>query len=226
MNIKRHNIAEHGFEIHKNFIDLSIIDGIKQEVAASTQQYPRHGIRHANKKFASIEKLIQSKTLLNKAQNILGSKASLVRVIFFDKTPDSNWQVFWHQDKTISLSQKTNISGWGPWSIKEGVHHVQPTVDVLNHMVTFRLHLDDTDSLNGCLKVIPKSHQLGILNQQHVIDITKQQQPYLCEVQTGDLVVMRPHILHASDKSKTAKHRRVVHIEYSNYPLPNGLTWV
>ncbi len=92
-------------------------------------------------------------------------------------------------------------------------------------MITFRLHLDDSDKNNGCLKVITKSHNLGILTQKRINEITKKQKPYLCEVQAGDLVMMKPHILHSSSKSVNPKHRRVVHIEYSNYELPENLTW-
>ena len=37
-------------------------------------------------------------------------------------------------------------------------------------MITFRVHLDDADKNNGCLKVIPESHKLGILSH---IEITQ-----------------------------------------------------
>ena len=41
-----------------------------------------------------------------------------------------------------------------------------------------------------------------------------------------DVVLMRPHILHASSKCVSPKHRRIVHIEYSNYQLSYGLEWM
>lgn len=44
---------------------------------------------------------------------MLGSQPEIVRVIFFDKTPDKNWLVTWHQDKTILVNSKSDIAGWG-----------------------------------------------------------------------------------------------------------------
>ena len=224
MEIKFH-IDEHGIEIKRNYISSSTIDAIKYEVNATNEEYPKHGIRGADKKFSSINQLAQSNEFIELASSILGSKPHIVRVIFFDKTPDKNWLVTWHQDKTIALNKKEDITGWGPWSIKDNTHHVQPSLEVLNKMVTFRLHLDDANENNGCLKVILKSHELGILTQEQLTEVINTHEPYLCKAKEGDLVIMKPHILHSSSKSLNPGHRRVVHVEYSNYQLPAELKW-
>ena len=91
--------------------------------------------------------------------------------------------------------------------------------------MAFRLHLDSADTSNGCLNVIPKSHHLGILSQVELTEVINKQRPYECEVEAGDLVLMKPHTLHASSKSIKPSHRRVIHIEYSNYELPSNLQW-
>ncbi|NQZ90690.1 MAG: hypothetical protein HRT54_24290, partial [Colwellia sp.] len=46
-----------------------------------------------------------------------------------------------------------------------------------------------------------------------------------CEANVGDLLIMRPLILHASSKAKFPKHRRVIHMEFSSYDLPNDVYW-
>lgn len=217
------NFQEHGVEIRTNQISNDSIAIIKNEIEQSKNISFKHGIRNANKKFKS---LAESSKFLQLAAELLGSHAKLVRVIYFDKTSDKNWLVTWHQDKTISLNKKMELPGWEPWSIKDSVRHVQPPVDILNKMITFRLHLDDSGKYNGCLKVIPKSHKLGKSTQQEVLEVVASNQAYYCEVVSGDLVIMRPHILHASDKSSSSEHRRVVHIEYSNYSLPEQLKWL
>lgn len=219
------DIHQHGIEIKRHFIAASTIDEIKNEVGASKEEYPGHGIRNADKKFLTINKLAKSKDFIELASSILGSSPNIVRVIFFDKTPDKNWLVTWHQDKTAALSSKEDIKDWGPWSIKDGTNHVQPPFEVLNQMLTFRLHLDDADEKNGCLKVIPKSHKMGILSHSELSETVNTQESYLCEAQEGDLVLMKPHILHSSSKSSNPGHRRVVHVEYSNYQLPGNLKW-
>lgn len=220
------NFDEHGIEIKRNYISGSVLEGIKNEISASVKKYPRHGIRGAEKKFSTIKKLTESTKLVDLGISLLGSKPQVVRAIYFDKTQDNNWLVSWHQDKTIAVNKKIDVPGWGPWSIKDEQHHVQPSLEVLNNMVTFRLHLDAADESNGCLKVIPKSHELGILSQQELTMIASELEPCLCEVAEGDLLIMKPHILHASGKSQNPGHRRVVHIEYSNYLLPLNLSWV
>lgn len=218
-------LHEHGIEIQRHYVSSLVINAIKTEVSASNVEYPKHGIRGANKKFHTIDQIAHSKEFIDLASQLLGSAPDIVRVIFFDKTPDKNWLVSWHQDKTIALDKKTEITGWGPWSIKNNTHHVQPSLEVLNKMITFRLHLDDANANNGCLKVIPKSHAFGILTQQEITEVVNSHKPFLCEADEGDLVIMKPHILHSSSKSVNPGHRRVVHIEYSNYLLPENLKW-
>ena len=65
-----------------------------------------------------------------------------VRAIMFDKSTDANWLVPWHQDLTIAVQARVEAEGFSPWSIKEGVPHVQPPVALLEQMLTVRLHLD------------------------------------------------------------------------------------
>jgi ectoine hydroxylase-related dioxygenase (phytanoyl-CoA dioxygenase family) len=81
-----------------------------------------------------------------------------VRAIFFDKSSGSNWLVPWHQDLTIAVASKCEAPGFGPWSVKDGIPHVQPPDELLKQMIALRLHLDDCDASNGALRVIPGSH--------------------------------------------------------------------
>ena len=173
----------------------------------------------------SISRLVGDDNFLSLAQSLLDGSVSLVRALFFDKTPEKNWFVTWHQDKTVTLNKRTELAGWGQWSVKDGVHHVQPPVSVLNRMVTFRLHIDPSDEGNSCLKVIPGTHKYGILKQTEIDGIVGSKTVVPCVVEAGDAVIMRPHILHSSSKAKKPCHRRVVHIEYSSYELPNGTSW-
>jgi hypothetical protein len=57
---------------------------------------------------------------------ILGEKCFAVRGILFNKTPDSNWKVVWHQDRSIAVRERRGVPHFGPWSTKAGVLHVQP----------------------------------------------------------------------------------------------------
>jgi hypothetical protein len=92
---------------------------------------------------------------------VLGDRFFAVRGILFDKIPDANWKVPWHQDVTIAVEERVEVEGFGPWSIKADVLHVQPPAEVLEHMVSVRLPLDNCDEENGALRVIHGSHLHG-----------------------------------------------------------------
>lgn len=219
------SIDINGFEFHKNFVKRSIVDDVIEELEKFAKTMPKTGVRNADKKLAQISQLVYSDYFISQAQTYFMGTPKVVRVIVFDKTPNSNWLVSWHQDKTVAVSNNVAIDGWGPWTIKDQVHHVQPELTVLKNMVTFRLHLDDSDQQNGCLKVIPGSHNLGIIKQTALAELSKQAEPVFCQLKAGDLMVMRPLLVHSSSKASKPKHRRVIHIEYSDYPLPKGLSW-
>jgi ectoine hydroxylase-related dioxygenase (phytanoyl-CoA dioxygenase family) len=156
---------------------------------------------------------------------MLGTKARVVRGLLFDKTPDANWKVAWHQDLSIAVRQRIEVPGFGPWSNKAGVTHVQPPVAVLENMITVRLHLDDCGPENGPLRVLPGSHSAGVLAPASIGQWTRDVAPVDCHVAAGGAVVMRPLLLHASSTANCPGHRRVVHLEFASGPLPGGLEW-
>ncbi len=219
------NELEQGFILESQFISQEIVNTLIDEITTSKDLKSLHGIRNAEKKFECIARLANSEKIMAKARSILGGKPQLVRAIFFDKNPEKNWLVSWHQDKTVSVNKKEHIDGWGPWSLKDNMHHVQPSESVLNNMITFRIHLDDTNADNGCLKVIPSSHVHGVLKQVEIDEIVKKAAFIECEANAGDLLIMKPLILHASSKAISPSHRRVIHMEFCGYDLPDGICW-
>ena len=148
----------------------------------------------------------------------------LVKAIYFDKTPESNWYVTWHQDIVVNVKAKIETDGFTGWTKKEGVHGVSASEEILKDVVTIRVHLDDTDEANGALKVIPGS-QNKKLSHDEIALITQNSIPYICDVTAGGIQLMKPLLLHASSKATSQKHRRVIHLEFSASELPNGLDW-
>jgi hypothetical protein len=72
------------------------------------------------------------------ASSVLGPQCFAVRALLFDKTPGTNWKVIWHQDLTIASERRVEVPGFGPWTEKEGVPHVQPPAEVLDAMLAVR----------------------------------------------------------------------------------------
>lgn len=216
---------ENGCEIVKDFISESWRSTIIKEIEDSEVSTEVSGVRNINKKLKSVAEYLNSTEFKEKASSFVPVNAQLVRAILFNKSPESNWFVTWHQDKTVSVSSKFEESGWGTWSVKENTLHVQPPLAVLEGMVTIRVHLDSTPKENGCLKVIPNSHKLGILNSEQINEVVASEKVHFCEAEKCTALIMRPHLLHASSKSSEPSNRRVLHFEFSNWQLPSAVFW-
>jgi ectoine hydroxylase-related dioxygenase (phytanoyl-CoA dioxygenase family) len=214
-----------GFEIVRDVLSREQVSSIADEVSIDHEVLRQTGIRNLEKKFRSIAQVADDACVKSIAASHLTGIPRLVRALFFDKTGERNWSVAWHQDRTVTLNRRLRMKGWGPWTLKDGVHHVSVPRQVLDQMVTIRLHLDDADEDSGCLMVLPRSHSFGILDNEEINTLVANGKPTSCAVSLGDAVVMHPLILHASGKAKRSTHRRVVHLEYSSYELPLGASW-
>ena len=219
------NFKKQGFEIKTNFISIDKCKYLISQIEENINSANNYGIRNIDKKVNAIASVAHSKCFLNYASSYLNGNAFLVRAVYFNKTLNTNWSITWHQDKTIAVNKQIDLSGYKAWTLKDKINCVQPPLTVLEDMVTFRIHLDAADRANGCLKVIPGTHRFGILSQPEINRIKHIYPTVSCEVDAGDAIVMRPHILHSSEKSDVSSNRRVIHLEYSSFNLPHGLTW-
>lgn len=156
-------------------------------------------------------------------RQLFGNGYRVVKSIYFDKPPASNWYVSYHQDLTISVDQKKELTGFGSWTMKQDQFAVQPPLSVLEQIFTVRIHLDDTDEANGALRVVPGSHRKGIYRPEH-IDWSVET-AHTCCVPEGGVMIMKPLLLHSSGRTLNDRQRRVIHIEFSNEELPAGLNW-
>jgi ectoine hydroxylase-related dioxygenase (phytanoyl-CoA dioxygenase family) len=124
----------------------------------------------------------------------LGEAAFATRAVFFEKVPDANWTLGWHQDSVISVKEKIPTPGFVAWGQKAGVWQVQPPPAILSRMVAVRVHLDDCGPGNGPLRVIPGSHRGGWLDED--LDHWKESVPeVVCCADVGGVVVMCPFIV-------------------------------
>jgi ectoine hydroxylase-related dioxygenase (phytanoyl-CoA dioxygenase family) len=159
------------------------------------------------------------------AAALLSRDAQPVKLTLFDKTPRSNWKVPWHQDLAISVKERRDVRDFKAWSVKEGVPYVQPPIKILERVVAVRLHLDDASAANGALRVLPGTHRLGRLSAPQIVALRQQVQEVVCDVPAGGAMLMSPLLLHASSASESPTHRRVLHFEFSDATLPDGLAW-
>lgn len=216
---------EAGFEIIEGLIDADEAQALLERLSRLELEPLRGGIRRIEQLVPEVAGLARSAKFQSIAGHHLTGTPELVRAIYFDKSPNNNWFVTWHQDRTVAVSTRFEHEEWGPWSLKAGAWHVQPPVEVLDNTVTIRLHLDPANRANGCLKVLAGSHRIGLLPTDAAYGCVEQERVVYCESPVGGAVVMRPHILHASEKATAPLPRRILHFEYSSFKLPQGVTW-
>lgn len=160
------------------------------------------------------------------AADMLGEAARPVRAILFDKTAETNWSLGWHQDRTIAVERRRDVSGYGPWSVKQGLVHVEPPFTLIERMVTMRVHLDDVEEDNAPLLIAPGSHRLGRVTETEVEAVVQTCGVMACLANAGDVWVYATPILHASRPANRPRHRRVLQVDFSADILPSGLRWL
>lgn len=215
------SVVEEGLTSREVATLLADVSTLLQPEEADT----RGGQRDLFSALPSVRKLAGHPAIHRWPAAVLGPAAFAVRAILFDKTPVANWKVTWHQDLTIPTLRQRDVAGFGPWSEKAGIPHVQPPAAILSRMLTVRVHLDACETWNGPVRVLPGSHLEGRLSPE-AVDGWKARTPAtpaLCPA--GGLLLMRPLLLHASSPAERPGHRRVIHLEYAVDPLPDGLEW-
>jgi ectoine hydroxylase-related dioxygenase (phytanoyl-CoA dioxygenase family) len=217
-----------GFAIAEHVLDGLQIDALRAVVGQGTA-LSRNGSAYGGRNLLAlpeVRNLAAKRAIRNLIEPVVGPTAIPVRALFFDKTPEANWPVLWHQDLTIAVAERRDLEGWGPWSVKAGIPHVEPPTSLLAAMLTIRLHLDDCHAENGPLRVIPGSHALGRLTRERIQTIRQSSEETTCLAPEGSALLMRPLLLHASSPARTPGHRRVLHIEFAREDaLPAPLKW-
>ncbi len=198
--------------------------GLARRLASLCPQLTGAGLRNAFTEVPELGSLASLAPVQSLVLQVLGAPGFVTRAILFDKNPGANWSLGFHQDTAIAVQSRAELEGFGPWSIKAGVHHVRPPAETLEGMITVRIHLDDCGPDNGPLQLIPGSHRHGLLEDSALAQWTTCP-AVTCEAQAGDAVLMRPLVLHASSKSQAPTHRRVAHFEFAARPLPLPLRW-
>lgn len=230
--VRLHDLPEafdrDGFAIVPNVLTVVQIDRLRS-IGETGAALRRGGSAYGSRNLLdspAVRDLAAEGAIRALVEPIVGASAIPVRALFFDKTAEANWPVLWHQDLTIAVADKQTLEGWGAWSIKAGIPHVEPPSGLVAQMLTIRLHLDDCGADNGPLRVIPRSHALGRLSRERIRAITATTDETTCVAPKGSALLMRQLLLHASSPAKRPTHRRVVHIEFAPAKLlPPPLKW-
>jgi len=180
-----------------------------------------YGARNLLDIFPESQTLWRKEPLVSLMTTALGPRFGLVRGLFFDKSPESNWSLPWHQDLTIAVQDNTlsTIHFKNP-TRKAGVPHVEAPREILEQMLTLRIHLDDVSPDNGPLRVLAGSHRRD--------SPAEDDREVTILARAGEVLAIRPLLFHCSSSASSASelHRRIIHLEFAGRrELPDGYAW-
>lgn len=201
-------------------IDIGIARGNDGNIKSSLgETYAARNLAELNPELLSIWKAPRLTELLSQ---VLGDAFGLVRILYFDKHPNRTWSLPWHKDMTIAVKDNSLVSEkFQKPTSKSGIDHVEAPLELLQQMLTLRIHLDAVTEDNGPLEVALGSHKNG---KQAVAE--NRVHKVLCNA--GDVLAIRPLVSHASGSSTegTRQHRRILHLEFAAVSeLPDGYQW-
>lgn len=195
------------------------------EQAIASHPGDRAGIRLTG--VAALSALLEAQGPIGgRVARCLGPATRPVRMILFDKSAATSWALGWHQDRTIVVRERVEVAGFGPWTVKSGLFHVAPPIDLLERMMTIRIHLDPVPATNAPLLIAPGSHLLRRVPQAEIENAVARHGVSACVAEPGDIWAYSTPILHASDAAFEPRRRRVLQVDYSAEDLPGGLEWL
>lgn len=212
------DLQNDGAERYARALDASVLARIGKQIRALPADRP--GVRVHADILSSLEPVAAI------AAAAIGAEARPVRAVLFDKNASVNWNLGWHQDRTIVVRERREVPGFGPWSMKAGLQHVEPPFAIIEGMVTARLHLDPIDAENAPLRIAPGSHRLGRVPVDQIDAKVAEAGEVACLADTGDVWLYATAILHASSPAANPRRRRVLQIDFSAQSLPGGLEWL
>jgi hypothetical protein len=154
------------------------------------------------------------------ATRFLGPGAFPIDAAYFDKQRAANWAVPVHQDRVFPVLLDRDRKH----RVADGVVVAEPSQTTLARLLALRIHFDPIHPEAGALFVLPGSHASGIVGMASI-----PAQPLAsfvpCVAGAGDILAMRPLLLHRSPSSMHAGHRRVLHVVYATEQPDDGLRW-
>ncbi|SRR5579884_2111584 len=218
----RAEINKNGIALVPDVVSPHEASRLLQSLDSNSLRRSRAGIRHLMG-HGAVAELANSPGMLAIAGAILGDAAFPFRATLFDKSAEANWLVVWHQDTALPIRTRLDAAGWGPWSVKDAVNYAHAPARALEQVLALRLHLDDSTEQNGPLRVLPRTHNLGVLPDEEVKRLSKELHAKDCLANRGSVLAMRPLLIHSSSRSQNDSPRRVLHIEYAPSASIDGL---
>lgn len=183
-----------------------------------------YAMRHLLWERPGLRDLLRATGIDQLVHRVLNCSAEPISVTYFDKNPSANWKVGAHQDLLMPVEAATSDPEFRNWTKKLGVVYVEPPLSVLETLTAARLHFDDCPASNGPLTVVPQSHLRGRLDVAEAAQWSGNDF-VVVPAAAGDMLLMRPLLLHRSSAASQRADRRVLHVVYAASQPGGSVRW-
>lgn len=201
--------TEQGFSIIRNVVPKDLLEEARAHVEWLTRKYPDLRPEHFHhpliRNDAFWARLVSDTRLVDIAEFFLGPDVACFTAHYICKPPYDGQPVLWHQDGAYwSLSPMEALTVW--------------------------LAVDESTTENGCLRMIPGSHELPLhkpsvrtdrpnmlfsaSDEDLVREWADKRGVVEIELQPGDVSIHHPNLLHCSEANTSAKRRCGLDIGY------------
>lgn len=234
MHIDEHNsrpdpgqLNRNGYQLIRGFYSReechTLADTIAAAGNAEVSGKTVYAMRQVSARVPGFIRRIDGERCRRMLQPLFAGTPALVKSIWFDKPAEANWFVPWHQDSVITVNRRLpGKEGFINWTTKGTYAGVQPPRELLEQVWTMRIHLDDATAANGALWVLPGSHTRGFIRSEEPVN---ESDAKLVEAACGDVLLMRPLLLHRSSRATVNLPRRILHLEFSDYIFQDEIQW-
>jgi hypothetical protein len=197
-----------GYAIFHNVLEAGLVEEARQHVAWLLQKHPDTRPEQLHHFLMTDDpfwvRLISDDRLLDIAEQFIGPNIALFASHYICKRPYDGQAVLWHQDGTY-------------WPLEP------------MEVVTLWLAIDDADSENGCMRVLPRTQHLRLFTAEELltqnddknvlgsgIDPARIDETEAVDIvlKAGDVSVHHPNVIHGSNANTSARWRRGLTIRY------------
>jgi len=206
MNLSK-QIAENGFAIVRKALDAELVAEARAHVDWLLARNPGRRAEQLSHELITRDafwlRLVSDDRLLDLAEQFLGPDISLFASHYIAKPPRVGKAVPWHQDGSY-------------WPLDP------------MEVVTIWLAADGADRENGCMRVIPGSHNDALMRKSDYVvqqeemafevamppELVDESKSVDIELEPGDVELHHPNIVHGSWANRSGRWRRGLTIRY------------
>ncbi len=203
----------------KNNINLNIIKNLLDELVAKEKDRGGwEGLEHVYEKNPGKQAENGSKRIAN----LLNKGREFIDLVKIPKVLACIDYIFKDRFKISAVSLREPIKNYGLQKI-----HVDwiPRQNVLDKFkcLTCYIAIDDVNKSNGCVSVIPGSHNILDYPQEYIDVNLKHPKEIEIELKSGQILIINSLLWHRGNANRSGERRRTIFIEYRNRKLPQGL---